>query len=184
MTDEQSEGLSRRALLNTAGAVGGTVLAATMLSGATPASAQAGTPVAASRFSLSIDGVEIATFGELQGITAEVEATQYWETAGSSPTTSKLAGKQKPMTVVLSRGVTGGLELWAWHEAVRRGQIAAARRNCNLVMFDTTGRAVVRYFLTNAWPAKIELAGLKAGASQVLTETVTLVAENLQRVTP
>ena len=36
--------------------------------------------------------------------------------------------------------------------------------------------------LTNAWPSKLEIGALKAAAPSVLTETVTLVAEFIQRV--
>jgi phage tail-like protein len=180
---EEREGLSRRALLNTAGAVGGTVLAASMLTG-TAGAQTATSPVTANRYSLVVDGQEIAAFSELTGIVSEVDPSDYWQTGTNGPTVSKLPGKQKPQTIVLRRGMTGGMELWAWHQAVRAGQAAAARRNCTLVMFNSTGKPVARYFLTNAWPSKVELAGLKAGSGEVLTETVTLVAESLQRVAP
>ncbi len=51
-------------------------------------------------------------------------------------------------------------------------------------MFNSGGRPVARYFLANAWPSKIELSALKAGASEALMETVTLTAESIQRVAP
>jgi hypothetical protein len=38
--------------------------------------------------------------------------------------------------------------------------------------------------MEHAWPAKIEIGALKAGASEVLMETVTIVCESLQRVAP
>jgi phage tail-like protein len=182
--EQRGDGLSRRALLNTAGAVGGTVLAASMLSGT--ASAQTpGAPITANRFSLVVNGQEIAAFSELSGITAEVEAVDYWQTGSNGPAVTKpQAGKLKPPTIVLRRAMGGGMELWAWHEAVRSGQAAAARRSCSLIMFANTGRPVAKYFLTNAWPAKIELTGLKAGANDVLMETITLTAEAIQRVAP
>jgi hypothetical protein len=40
---------------------------------------------------------------------------------------------------------------------------------------------VARYHLTEAWPAKIEIGALKAGASEVLMEKVTIVCEFIQR---
>jgi hypothetical protein len=33
-------------------------------------------------------------------------------------------------------------------------------------------------------PSKLELGGLKAGAAQALTETVTLTTEHIQRIAP
>jgi hypothetical protein len=76
------------------------------------------------------------------------------------------------------------MELSAWHEAVIQGNIVAARKSAGLVMYDSDGKPVARYHLENAWPSKIELGGLKAGANEVLMETVTIVAERIQRVGP
>jgi len=64
------------------------------------------------------------------------------------------------------------------------GDIVAARKSCSLVMYATDGTAVARYHLEMAWPSKLEVGGLKAGASEVLYETVTLVCEHIQRVAP
>jgi hypothetical protein len=33
-----------------------------------------------------------------------------------------------------------------------------------------------------AWPSKLEIGALKAGSSEVLMETVTIVSERIQRV--
>ena len=46
------------------------------------------------------------------------------------------------------------------------GDMAAARKSCSLVMFNTKGKPVARYHLENAWPSKIEIGALKAGASR------------------
>ena len=141
--------------------------------------------ITANRFSITIDGYEIATFSELSGIVAEIEPTDYWETtADSNLTVSKLPGKFKPPTITLKRGMNGSLELWAWHEAVRKGTMSAARRSCTLTMFNADGKPVARYWLEKAWPCKMELAGLKAGAGEALMETVTLTCEYIQRVKP
>jgi phage tail-like protein len=67
---------------------------------------------------------------------------------------------------------------------VLKGDIAAARKSCSLTMHSAEGKPVAKYWLEHAWPAKIEISGLKAGASEVLFETVTLVSEHIQRVAP
>jgi phage tail-like protein len=140
--------------------------------------------ITANRFALTIDGYEIATFQELQGITAEVEPPEYWEPSPTNPTATPLSGKLKPPSVTLKRGMNGSLELWAWHEAVRAGTLGAARRSCTLTMFNADGKPVAKYWLEKAWPNKIDLAGLKAGASEALIETVTLTCEHIRRVAP
>jgi phage tail-like protein len=148
-----------------------------------PADAQADA-ITAARFSITIDGVEIAAFNELEGINAEIAATEYLEASDTGVRTSKLPGLPKPPTVTLKRGMTGGMELWAWHEAVRKGNMAAARKSASLVMFNAENKPVARYWLENAWPSKLEIGGLKAGSSMAMTETVTLVCEYIQRVAP
>lgn len=138
----------------------------------------------AARFSITIDGYEIASFAELLGITTEVEAVELMESTDKAVVLKKLPGKTKPPTLVLKRGKNTSMELWAWHEAVLNGDIVAARKSCSLVMYSTDGKPVARYHLEHAWPSKLEIGGLKAGASEVLMETVTLVCEHIQRVAP
>ena len=138
--------------------------------------------ITAARFSITVDGVEIAQFSELQGITTEVEPVELMESTDKEIVLKKLPGKTKPATVVLKRGKNSSMELWAWHQAVLEGNIVAARKSCSLVMYNTDGKPVARYHLEQAWPSKLEIGGLKAGASEVLMETVTIVSERIQRV--
>lgn len=129
--------------------------------GEPPASSQ-GWYVARPHITLSVDGVEIARFSEL----VDIDATA------------------RPPTVVLERGKSNSVEMRAWHEAARRGDPSAARKSASLVMYDYDGKPVARYHLENAWPSKIEIGSLKAGASEVLMETITMVCEHIQRVAP
>ena len=72
--------------------------------------------------------------------------------------------------------------IFAWHQSVVEGQLAAARKSCTLTMYDSDGTPVARYHLEDAWPSKVEISGLKAGASEVLYETVTLTFDDIQRM--
>ena len=140
--------------------------------------------ITAARFSITIDGYEIASFSELQGITTSVEVVDQMESSDKEIILKKLPGKRNPPTIVLKRGKNTSMELWSWHEAVLAGDMMAARRSCSLVMYSADGRPVARYHMEHAWPAKIEIGALKAGASEVLMETDTLVCEHIQRVAP
>ena len=84
--------------------------------------------------------------------------------------------------MTLKRGMNKNIELAAWHELVVLGDVAAARKSCSLTMYNTKGEPVAKYHLTDAWPSKIEIGALKAGASEVLMETVTIVCERIQRM--
>ena len=138
----------------------------------------------AARFSLTIDGVEIAQFSELAGINSEVEPVELMETDGDKLFLKKLPGKRKPPTVTLKRGKNQDMGIFAWHQSVVEGQLMAARKSCTLTMYATDGKATAKYYLESAWPSKVEISALKAGASEVLYETVTLTCEDIQRVAP
>ena len=168
--------------------LGGALLAAAAI-GAWTSASQGATPnedpIAASRFGISVDGVQLAIFSELAGISSGVDAEDIeWISSRDGTVTVKLPGKRTPPTVTLDRGLTRSLELSAWHELVILGDVAA-RKNVTLTMFNDAGEPVARYHLENAWPAKLETSGLKAeDGSSALIETVTLVCDHIRRVSP
>lgn len=38
------------------------------------------------------------------------------------------------------------MELWAWHETVRKGTRGAARRSCSLILYNAAGTPVAKYW--------------------------------------
>ena len=141
-------------------------------------------PSEAARFSITIDGVEIASFSEIVELTSGLDPSALTLALDPKrkPVLKKLPGKRTPPTVTLKRGLTNGLEVSAWHEdALTR---VAARRDAVMVAFDVTGQPVARFTLAGAWPSKVEIGALKAGASQILFETVTIVSSEIRRVSP
>jgi phage tail-like protein len=82
--------------------------------------------------------------------------------------------------VTLSYGLTSSIELWTWLLSAVRGSVE--RRNVSILMLDSTGATeVVRWDLTNAWPARWRGAPLDALNKEIAIETLTLVFETLQR---
>jgi len=141
--------------------------------------------IAASRFSVTVDGYEIAQFSELTGITTEVDVIDFMENSSSGGNIlKKLPGKHKPPTITLKRGKSTSMELWAWHEAVLHGDVVGARKSGSIVMYGYDGTAVARYHFHDGWPSKISIGALKAASSEVLMEEVTIVCESLERVAP
>ena len=118
---------------------------------------------AAAGFSLVVDGVEVGAFSELAAVSQ------------GDPF------KGQPPTLIFKRAQTTDLRLSAWHQSVVDG-LPAARKSATLVMYAAGGTPVARYHLESAWPAKIEIGGRRAGASEVLTETVTVTFDDLQRL--
>jgi phage tail-like protein len=137
----------------------------------------AGKAITASRFSITVDGVEIAQFSELVGITSEAEPDDI-----VGIVLKKLPGKRKPPTVTLRRALTADTQVWAWHESAVEGRAGETTKDAVLVMFDAAGEPLVTYHLRGAWVPKIEIGALKAGSDEVLMETVTIACDTAQRV--
>lgn len=139
-------------------------------------------PLTAAKFSLVVDGVEIAAFNEIVSLESEIDPGA---TAGATRgPTAKPASTNPLPNVTLKRGMTKGMELWAWHQAAVAGPLDSVRKTASLIMYDTAGAPVARFWLTRAWPASIGVTALKAGSSEILYETVTFVCDKIERVSP
>ncbi|HUQ57203.1 phage tail protein [Lentzea sp.] len=142
------------------------------------ASSNTSTLVSAARFVITADRMSEISFSELSGITSEVEVSEYMSSNRLGVSLAKQFGRTKPATVVLKRGVDQDMALWTWHQEVLAGQ-PTARRSCSLLLLDMSGVIKQTYDLLNAWPSKLEIAGMKAGGSEAAIATVTLTCEQI-----
>ena len=137
--------------------------------------------LSAAHFTIEIDGHVIATFSELTGINSEVESVEYIAASREGHVIhSKQFGKTKPPKVTLKRGMDkeDTKKLWLWHQAVLNGE-PGALRTCQLTLKTASGDIQISYVLEDAWPAKIDIAGAKAGSSDVITQTVEMVCSQI-----
>ena len=138
-------------------------------------------PLRGSRFRVEIDGIAAAAFSEVEIGATTTDIIEYRE--GTDPLhLRKLPGLTRFGNVVLRRGVTTSLELVQWQRQVIAGQFGASRRNVVIVLEDDTGADLLRFVVTDAWPAKIGTSRLDAGSSEVLIESLELANEGIERV--
>jgi phage tail-like protein len=146
------------------------------------AGAQPGTfidPFRAYNFKLQIQGVTEGHFTEVSGLEVEVHPIRYRE-GGAGQVVHVIPGPVSYGDVTLSYGLTLSIELWTWLMGAVRG--AVERRNVSILMLDSAGALeVVRWDLTNAWPARWRGAPLDALNREIAIESLTLVFETLQR---
>ncbi|HSI05567.1 MAG: phage tail protein [Myxococcota bacterium] len=146
---------------------------------ASSASAQ----VTAARFSITIDGYELAVVSSVSSLGSYSEVI---ESTSSGPggvlVVRRVPGKTRARDVVLKRAFSPDTTLNAWREAVELGDLAAAIKSVTLTGYNTTGEPVVRYHLENAWPSTLEV--FTDQTTGLLMETVTLVCDRIQRVSP
>ena len=139
------------------------------------------TQLSAVRFALVVDGTEVAVFGDLVALTSGFETSQLELSVGGSAPKLGLPTKRMPPSVTLRRGLTANQELWDWHDDALL-DVARARKNSSLVMYDAEGKPVAKWNLVNAWPSKLDVGDFSAGGAETTAETVTIVCERLQRV--
>ncbi len=67
-----------------------------------------------------------------------------------------------------------------WQKSSHFGKMGEARKGGAIVVYDYEGTPIKRYKLTNAWAKSVEIGGLKAGDTSVLTEKITLTHEGIE----
>ena len=139
--------------------------------------------LASYHFAVEIDGIEIAQFSELSGITSEIDVIDHKEqTVTGKPVLHKVPGATKTPTITLKRAKNSSTDIWDWHQKVRDGKIGDARKNGSIILHDYAGAEVGRYNFHAAWPSKVSMGSLKAGSNEILMEECTFVCEHLERI--
>jgi phage tail-like protein len=144
--------------------------------------------ISAARFVLGVTGGSAQWgFSELAGINMEVEPNEfiYCDNKGGIVHT-KQYGKTKPPTVTLKKGMDSDTSLWGWHLAAQAGS-QRARLDCTLMAYaagspgvsPSASDKVFEWLLWNAWPSKVDLANMKAGATDTPLLTVTFACDHI-----
>jgi phage tail-like protein len=131
-------------------------------------------------FQIEIDGVTMAQFKEVSGLSSEIQVIEHKENKlGGLPVIKKLPGGRKWGDITLKRGKTDSKALWDWHKSVEDGDIDGARKNGSVVLYDYRHGEVARFNFVNGWPSKVSMGTLQAQGNDVLLEEVTIVHEGL-----
>lgn len=132
-------------------------------------------------FGLEVGGVQVTTLTEVTGLVLERDVLELREGGADGDVAARrLPGRLKAGEVVLTRGLTADRTFEQWMEEVSL-DATAARKDAAVVVFDRSGQTVARFTLAEAWPRRLEYAGLRAGFGEALTETLALVHEGIDR---
>ncbi|MFF3861519.1 phage tail protein [Streptomyces sp. NPDC002209] len=143
-------------------------------------SLQPGDALTSHNFGLQIDGVMVEYLAEVSGLTLEQDVITYQQnSAQGRAEVSLLPGVKKNGQCTVVRGMTQSTSFTQWINDSIRGQMSTARKNASIIMMDYQDNPVKRYNLRNAWCSKIETSTVKAGEAAALTESVTIVFEEL-----
>ncbi|MBC3839972.1 phage tail protein [Streptacidiphilus sp. 4-A2] len=143
-------------------------------------SLQPGDALASHNFGLQIDGVMVEYLQEVNGLTMEQDVIEYQQVAANGkPTVKKMPGVKKAGQCTVVRGMTQSASFSQWINESIAGNMAMARKNASIIMMDYMNNPVKRYNMRNAWCSKVDASTVKAGDASALTETVTIVFEEL-----
>ena len=134
-------------------------------------------PFRSFNFRVEIDGLAVAAFSEVSGLTAEGDAVDYREGTDLINNVRKLTGLRKYANLMFKRGYVQDNSLWQWYQQIANGE--NVRRNGSVILMNEAHADVMRWNFENAWLNKIEGPGLKASGNEVAIESMELVHEGL-----
>ena len=136
------------------------------------------------RGAASADAINVCqgAFSECTGLEATMEAKAIKE-GGRNYGAAMRAGYTTFATVVLKRGISATMDLWAIYNAFATGYFAP-RLQVTINVLDASGSAVRAWQLQRAMPVKFKFADLNARGAEVGIEELHLAHEGLFAVSP
>jgi phage tail-like protein len=138
-------------------------------------------PVVSYNFFVDIQGMTVAQFKEVSGLGISISVIEHRANqAMAQPVVQKLPGSVHYEDIHLSRGKIVDPAFWAWMKQVQDGHIEDARKDGSIILYDFPHLELTRFNFYGAWPYKIEIGKLQAGADSVLLESMVLAVERIE----
>jgi phage tail-like protein len=132
-------------------------------------------------FGFEMDGVKIAMFTQVSGLSIEFEATEFsTQTTDGKKLTIKRPGRPKYTEVVLKRGYSPNQDLYKWFNDLVKANKTVERKTGAVVVYDREHGELARFNLTNAWPSKLNVSDLSSGSDDVMVEDITIQHEMME----
>jgi phage tail-like protein len=140
-------------------------------------------PLVGFHFAVEIQGVVSGYFTECSGLGSENEVIEHKVVNEKGvEVVLKIPGRLKWENIVLKRGITSNMDIWTWRKMVEDGDVAGARQNGSIVMYDQALAEVARWNFENAWPVKVTGPSPKADSNEIGVEEMTVAHEFIQRI--
>lgn len=139
-------------------------------------------PLVSVSFYVEVQGVFTGTFRGCTGLGSQSEVIENLSAgAGGVTHIYKIPGVTRWTNIVLKRGVTDSMDVWAWRKQVEEGKVNEARKNGSIIMYDQTNTEVARWNFENGWPSKISGPNLDASTNEIAIEELEIAHEKLVR---
>ncbi|GAB2869963.1 phage tail protein [Streptomyces hainanensis] len=131
-------------------------------------------------FGLQIDGIFVGYLMSVSNFQTEQDTIENPQNSeNGQPTTAILPGTRKTGSVEIVRGMRPDRTFNEWINDSTAGRMGSARKNATIIIMDHERNPIRRYNLRRAWCSKISPSNLTAGEASVLTETYTIVFEEM-----
>lgn len=130
------------------------------------------------RFQVTIDGLDgVSDFRAVEGLDVQLEVVELYE-GGENTRHHKLIGGTRYTNLVLRRGTTDSLDLYAWVKETIQGKVK--RRNGSIAALNQAGDPVARWEFKNAWPCRYEGPDFAATVDELAIETIELAHDGFE----
>lgn len=136
-------------------------------------------PVRGYNFKVELDGITVAGFREVSGLSFTTDVVEYREGEERTLHPRKLRGIRKFANIVCKRGMTNNKVLFTWYKMTLDGK-PKDRKNGAIVLTDEEQEQVQRWNFVNAWITKWEGPTLNATANDVAIETIEIAVERVE----
>jgi phage tail-like protein len=136
-------------------------------------------PLISFQFAVEINNMT-GYFTEVSGISSDnAVATHKVVNPSGKEVVLQVPGRCDGGEMTFKRGLTTNIEFWEWREQVILGNVATARVDGSVIMFDREYNEVRRWSFLNAWPSKISGISMTAESNDLVIEELTIVHEGL-----
>lgn len=134
-------------------------------------------PYAQFNFLVEIDGLSVAGFSEVSGLTTEQDIIEYRE-GSDTQTVRKIPGLRKYGNITLKRGFTQNRDLWDWRKTTIDG--ITERKSGAIILLDEARNEALRWQFSQGWISKWEGPALNATANEAAIESMEVAVEDLR----
>jgi phage tail-like protein len=129
-------------------------------------------------------GKDTIAFSEVSGLSIAYEKTTYKESSTESgkvsPRVFHMPSQLTPPTITLKKGLVPAKSqpaLYDWINSIKINQVE--KKDITVSLCDETGKAVVSWTVTNAFPTKLDAPTFDSNSNDVAIESMELMAEGI-----
>ena len=136
------------------------------------------------RYRVEIDGINRASFSEVSGMSASIDAVEYREGDDLRNTPRKLPGLTKFGNITLRWGISDDSDFLEWLNSVAPTNNAPptglVRHDVLITLIGDSGADGPSWTLINAWPVGYTVPDLNGMGSEVAIQSLELCHEGLE----